>query len=180
MTRRSNQDADAQRAQGPCATGAGQDWTIDTAAPEEVPAVVDHLAGAMPVDRREALRDKLQRYVRKPDRTLLVAHQGRLGLGFNCVIERDTVPPGLAPQEVHRLADFACCNGLLVHPDYRRRGIGAALQLEAEHWARQRDRRGIWLITHRRADWYRKHFGYREIGSTFVKGVEKRVLCKEF
>ena len=102
-------------------------------------------------------------------------------LGFNCVIDRDAIPEELVDSaQASRLAEFACCNGLLVHPRSRRQGIGADLQLAAENWARQRGRCGIWLITHRRAEWYRKHFGYRDVGRTFVKGVVKTVLAKEF
>lgn len=158
-----------------------QGWRIEVAAVESVAAAIAHLAGELPEERREALRDKLHRYARKPDRVLIVARRSDFIAGFNCVIDRDTVPQDLKDSDqVRGLEDFACCNGLLVHPRYRRRGIGFSLQVEAESWARQRGRSGIWLITHRRAEWYQKHFGYREVGRTFSKGVVKRVMAKQF
>jgi len=149
------------------------------AGPEECEPAVEALSGHMSDRQRKRFRDKLERYVRKPDRDLILAFHESEIVGFNCVIEQDEVPLELSPTMALRLETFACGNGLMVLSEFRRRGIGIALQLRAEQWARERRKPGFWLITHRQSAWYARHFGYVEIGRIVIRGVERRVMAKE-
>jgi GNAT superfamily N-acetyltransferase len=155
-------------------------WAILIARDDDVELTVWSLSNHMSAEQREKFRDKLHRYVRKPDRDLVLAVAGNLVLGFYTVIERDDLPQELPVAVKDRLQEFACCTGLMVHPDYRRKGIGAALQLRGEEWARSRNRAGFWLSTRRQAGWYRRHFGFREEGKATVREIERTILAKEF
>ena len=66
----------------------------------------------------------------------------------------------------------------MVLPEYRRQGIGKALVRHLEAWALKQHRDGIWLITHRMADWYHRHFNYRELGKTHLNKVEKTIMIR--
>jgi len=153
---------------------------LKVATEEDVETTLCHLAEHMNDEQRTAFRDKLQRYVNKPDRDLILALQGGQVLGLVCVIDQAEFPSSLPEQTVERLRNFACSTQLLVHPGLRKQGIGSRLQLRAEQWARERGRAGLWLVTHRMAHWYRRHFGYEEVGRTDVKNAEKIVMAKEF
>jgi GNAT superfamily N-acetyltransferase len=130
--------------------------------------------------QRLVFGDKLERYVRKPDRDLILAMQGDQVLGLVCVIDQMPPPSNFPYQKADQLQNFAFGTQLLVHPSVRRQGVGNSLQLRAEQWARKRGRTGHWLITRRKADWYQRHFGYEEIGRIREKGVEKIVMSKQF
>lgn len=147
---------------------------------DQVESAVSVLSGHMNQEQRAKFRDKLYRYARKPDRDLILAMAVKEILGFYSVIEEDDLPREVPAAVRQRLHSFACGTGLLVHPDYRQRGIGTELQLFAEQWARARGKAGFWLSTRRQADWYRSHFGYEEAGRVLVKGVERRIMAKGF
>ena len=61
---------------------------------------------------------------------------------------------------------------LMVEPDRRRRGVGAALMQEAEEWARGQGAAYVALATRRAADFYRA-IGYRESATYFRKSVAR-------
>jgi len=147
---------------------------------EDVVGTVQSLSGHMDVRQRERFEDKLRRYVRKPDRDLIIAVDGNEILGFYTITEQDDLPPAMPLATHARLKDFACCTGLLVHPERRRQGIGAGLHRRGEQWARERRKSGLWLSTRRHADWYRRHFGYEEIGRVMVKSIERTIMAKTF
>jgi GNAT superfamily N-acetyltransferase len=130
--------------------------------------------------QRAAFRDKMERYARKPDRALILAVNGPRVLGLICVIHRAKFSFALPDSRKKWLQEFASITQLFVHSAMRQRGIGSSLYLQAEQWARDRHRAGIWLVTHRMAAWYQGHFGYEEILRIRVKTVEKIVLAKEF
>jgi GNAT superfamily N-acetyltransferase len=155
-------------------------WELKVAADGDVRPTLEQLTDHMNNEQRQAFRDKLQRYVQKPDRDLILALRGHQVLGLVCVIHQGEFPPGLSGQNREYLRDFACGTQLLVHPSFRRRGIGGSLLSQAEKWAHKRGLAGFWIITHRMSDWYEKHFGYEQIARIEVKGVAKTLLAKKF
>lgn len=155
-------------------------WKVIIAGATDVPRAVQNLSGHMKAEQRERFEDKLNRYVRKPDRDLIIALDGDEVLGFYTIIEQDDLLPTMGEDIRGLLSDFACCTGLLVHPDWRRRGIGASLHRRGERWARERRKPGLWLSTRRHADWYRRHFDYEEVGRVLVKGIERTIMAKIF
>jgi len=155
-------------------------WQIRVAAETEVETAIQQLTDHMNDQQRQAFRDKLQRYVQKPDRDLVLAGRGLQVLGLVCVIHQAEFPPGFSEQNMNYLRDFASVTQLLVHPSFRRRGIGGSLLTQAEAWARKRGLAGLWITTHRMAHWYEKNFGYEQIARIEVKGVGKAVMAKKF
>ena len=155
-------------------------WEPELVTIVDVEPTVAQLCAHMNDQQRGAFRDKLERYVNKPDRDLIVALQTGEVLGLVCVIDQAESPSSLPEQTVERLRNFACSTQLLVHPELRKQGIGSRLQLRAEQWAKERGRAGLWLVTHRMADWYRRHFGYEEVGRANEKNTEKIVMAKKF
>jgi GNAT superfamily N-acetyltransferase len=155
-------------------------WEVKEASEREVEPTLAQLTEHMNDRQRAAFRVKLQGYVRKPDRQLILAENGGKVLGLVCVIMQMELPSNFNCQKADHLRNFAFGSQLLVHPDVRNRGIGSSLHLQSLHWARDRGRAGHWLITHRQADWYRRRFGYEEFGRLKKKGVEKILMSKEF
>ncbi len=155
-------------------------WELKVATELDVEPAVEELGDQMNDRQRAAFRDKLQRYVRKPDRELIVAVPRGQTLGLVCVIDQAKFPPGLSEQKASHLRNFACGTQLLVHPSFRKQGIGGSLLRRAERWAHGQGLTGFWIITRRQADWYRTHFGYQEIHRLDDTGVEKILLAKSF
>ncbi len=155
-------------------------WELKVASETDVQATMQQLTDHMNEKQRDVFRDKLLRYVRKPDRDLILAVRGREILGLVCIIDKGEFPPGFPSDKMDYLRNFALGTQLLVHPSMRRRGIGTSLLLRAELWARERGRAGHWIITHRKADWYRQTFSYEEIARISSKGVKKIVMAKKF
>jgi GNAT superfamily N-acetyltransferase len=121
---------------------------------------------------------KLNGYVRKPDRDLILAVTDDGILGFVCALEKDENPGELPGEMAAIIKDFAAFTQLWVVPEFRKNGIGSCLMRSGEQWARERSITGSWHITHRMAGWHRKHLGYRELGRVVVKGVLKTVMVK--
>jgi len=155
-------------------------WQIRVAGEIDLETTIQQLADQMNHQQRQAFRHKLQRYVQKPDRDLILAVRELQVLGLVCVIDQPEFPPGFSGQNMDYLRDFASGTQLLVHPSFRRRGIGGSLLSHAEAWPRQRGLAGFWIITHRMAGWYEKNFGYQQIARIEVKGVGKFVMAKKF
>jgi GNAT superfamily N-acetyltransferase len=155
-------------------------WDLKVAAEADVGPTLEQLTDQLNDQQRQAFRDKLQRYVQKPDRDLILAVRGLQVLGLVCVIHQAEFPPGFSEKNTDYLRDFASGTQLLVHPSFRRRGIGGSLLSHAEAWARQRGLAGFWIITHRMAGWYERNFGYQQIARIEVKGVGKFLMAKKF
>lgn len=155
-------------------------WKIVIADESHIEPAVASLSGHMDDGQRRAFRDKLSRYVFKTDRDLALALQGSRILGFYTVIDYDDLPSEVPAAVSNRLHDYACGTGFLVHPDYRRRGIGMSLHQRVERWAGERGKPGFWLSTRRQAEWFHKHFAFDEVARVVVKGIERRIMAKGF
>ena len=155
-------------------------WELKLATETDVDPAVEELSDHMNDRQRAAFKDKLQRYVRKSDRELVVAVRGGQTLGLVCVIEQAQFPPLFSEQKASLLRNFACGTQVLVHPSFRKQGVGGSLLARAEHWAHEQGLTGFWIVTRRKADWYKTHFGYQEIHRIDDKGVEKILLAKSF
>ncbi len=160
--------------------GENFDWKLKLATETDVDPAVKQLSDHMNDRQRAAFKDKLQRYVRKSDRELIVAVRGGQTLGLVCVIEQAQFPPLFSEQKASLLRNFACGTQVLVHPSFRKQGVGGSLLARAEHWAHEQGLTGFWIVTHRKADWYKTHFGYQEIHRIDEKGVEKILMAKSF
>jgi GNAT superfamily N-acetyltransferase len=160
--------------------GALHPWVLRLAVEADVDPAVTQLGGHMSERQRQAFRDKLERYVRKPDRDLIIAVSKAGVLGFYCVIEALPTPEDLADPVAEILRPWASCTGLLVDSGHRRQGIGADLVRRGEQWAEERGRTGLWLVTHRAASWYERHFGYEAVATVQVKGVARTVMARRF
>jgi GNAT superfamily N-acetyltransferase len=156
------------------------DWKLKEATEADVDPAVEALSDQMNDRQRAAFKDKLQRYVRKPGRELIVAVRGQQTLGLVCVIAQAQLPPRFPEQKASHLRNFACGTQLLVHPSSRKQGVGGSLLARAERWAHEQGLTGFWIATHRQAAWYRTHFGYQEIHRVDDKGVEKILMAKSF
>ena len=167
-------------AENHAAEKAAYSWDLKVAAEADVEPALEQLTDHLNDKQRQAFRDKLQRYVQKPDRDLILAVRGLQVLGLLCVIDQADFPPGLSGQNMNYLRDFASVTQLLVHPSFRRQGIGGSLLAHAEAWARQRGLAGLWIITHLMAGWYERNFGYQQIALIEVKGVGKFVMANKF
>ncbi len=157
-----------------------QSWKFKVATDGDVNPAVDALSDHMNNRQRAAFKDKLQRYVRKPDRELIVAVLGGQTIGLVCVIEQAQFPPSFTRQQESHLGKFGCGTQLLVHPSFRNQGVGGSLLAHAERWAHEHGLTGFWIVTHRKAVWYRTHFGYQELHRIDDKGVGKILLARSF
>ena len=155
-------------------------WELKVATKEDVEATVAQLSDHMNNQQRLTFQNKLERYAQKKDRDLILAVKGDQVLGLVCVIDQAEFPSTLSEQTLERLNNFACSTQLLVHPQQRKQGIGNSLQHRAEQWAIERGRAGFWLVTHRMAYWYGRHFGYEEVAKINVKNTDKSVIAKNF
>jgi len=155
-------------------------WNLIVAEAGDVNSAVASLSGHMDAEQRKKFEEKLNRYVRKPDRDLILAVSGKMVLGFYTVIDQDDLPDTISDATREHLIGFACGTGFMVRSDYRRRGVGESLQQRVEQWAKERGKPGFWLSTRRQAEWYRKHFGYEEVGRVVVKGIERTIMAKTF
>jgi GNAT superfamily N-acetyltransferase len=155
-------------------------WSVRLAHREDVSSTVAQLSGHMDEERRRFFRQKLARYVGKPDRNLIIAVNGEGIVGLFCIIEAMETPDALDDQVAKPLRQFVACTGLLVDSRHRRLGIGAGLVRRGEEWAKERGRAGLWLVTHGAASWYERHFGYQPIARVQEKGVAKTLMAKRF
>jgi GNAT superfamily N-acetyltransferase len=160
--------------------GESFDWKLKVATQVDVDPAVEALSDHMNDPQRAAFKEKLQRYVRKPNRELIVAVRGGQTLGLVCVIEQAQFPPRFPEQKASLLRKFGCGTQLLVHPSFRRQGVGGSLLARAQRWAHEQGLVGFWIVTHRQAAWYKTHFGYQEMHRIDDKGVEKILLAKRF
>lgn len=152
-------------------------WKVRRATEGDLPSALWDLTSYMDAQQRAKYNRKLKRYTRDANKELLLALDGARAIGFLCVTEYDEVPATLPADLVKTLEDYACTTSFIVHPDYRRRGVGASLFARALEWGFDRRPNGMWLITHRTGPWYQRHFALKEVGKIDVDGVRKTVMA---
>lgn len=153
---------------------------IFSALPSDVDRGFRDLSRDMDPNLVHVFLDKLQRYGTKPDRALLFAEAEGKIIGFATIIDRADAPEGMDKAVVHLLQDYACGTGLMVLPEFRRRGVARLLVQHWEQWARSFGRQGVWIVTRQMADWYQRYFHYSVLGITVRHGVKKTVLAGDF
>jgi hypothetical protein len=77
----------------------------------DVEPAVEQLSDHMNAQQRAAFRDKLERYVHKPDRDLILAVHGGQVLGLVCVIDQAEFPSSLPKKAFERLRNFELNSG---------------------------------------------------------------------
>ena len=122
----------------------------------------------------------MHRYAHKSRRALFLARQADTFVGFSLVIEFLDPPGDIPAGQAAQLRDFACGTGLMVLAPWRGRGIGRQLVEHWELWARDQAHAGLWCVTHRMGGWYRNCLGFRKLGRTRSKGVDKTIMVKRF
>ena len=154
--------------------------TVLTAGPGDVNRAYSDLNRDMDPRFVHVFLDKLQRYAAKPDRALFLAEYQQKIIAFATIIDHSPVPDDSGSGTAEMLKDHACGTGLMVMPEFRRRGVATALVQQWEHWARENHRHGVWLVTRRMADWYQRCFSFSSHEIIIRHGVQKTILLKTF
>ena len=155
-------------------------WELRLGNSEDVDETIGQLSDDLDEKEREKRRRKLNLYTREPDRDVILAVNKDQILGYLTIVEYDEPRPDIPKDVAECLRAFAFPSQLQVHPQFRKRGIGSSLMLQAERWARERGKPGLWSITHRKAYWYKRDFGYEELGKVWENETYKTVIVKEF
>jgi GNAT superfamily N-acetyltransferase len=146
----------------------------------DVDPAIEQLSDDLDEKERERRRRKLHLYASESDRDVILAVKKDRILGYLTIVDYDEPRPDISAEIAERLKGLAFPSQLQVHPDFRKRGIGSSLMLQAERWAAERGKPGLWSITHRKAYWYIRDFGYKELGKVWEKETHKTVIVKEF
>ena len=155
-------------------------WELRIGTSEDVDVAIEQLSDDFDEKEKEKRRRKLRLYARESDRDVILAVNKDRILGYLTIVDYDEPRPDIPEDIAERLKHFAFPSQLHVHPQFRKRGIGSSLMLEAERWARERGKPGLWSITHRNAYWYIRDFAYEELGEVWEKETYKTVIAKEF
>lgn len=150
------------------------------ASPADVPAAFLDLSRDMNPEFVHVFQDKLERYAQKPDRALFLLRNQDLVIGFATIIEKAPVPNVLEGELVAELNTYSCGTGLMVMPEWRKKGVATLLVEAWELWSREHELPGIWVVSRKMAPWYRRHFQYLQVASIHRHGVLKTVLAKRF
>ncbi len=155
-------------------------WELRHGTSEDVDETIRQLSDDLDEQEREKRRRKLHLYARESDRDVILAVNKDRILGYLTIVEYDEPRSDIPKDIAERLRAFAFPSQLQVHPQFRKRGIGSSLMRQAERWARERGKPGLWSITHRKAYWYTRDFGYEELGKVWENETYKTVIVKEF
>jgi GNAT superfamily N-acetyltransferase len=155
-------------------------WELRYGTSEDVDMAIEQASDDLDEQERERRRRKLHLYARESDRDFILAVNSDRVLGYLTIVDYDEPRPDIPDDIAERLKGLAFPSQLQVDPQFRKRGIGTSLMLEAERWARKRGKPGLWSITHRKTYWYTRDFGYKELGKVWEKETYKTVIVKEF
>lgn len=163
-----------------CETSFQRSCLVFEASSTDVASAFRDLSGDMDPDFVHVFLDKLQRYAKKPDRALfLVRYRGSI-IAFATIIEQAPVPGEVECARAGKLNSYACGTGLMVLPEFRKKGVASLLVQEWEAWSQKRGLPGIWVVTRKMARWYQDHFHYSQFAYISRRGVKKTVLEKQF
>jgi len=151
---------------------------IISATPEDVSQAYYDLKRDMNPDFVHVFLDKIQRYALKPDRALFLATHQHTFIAFGTIINHSPPPENINKSTTHIINGYACATGLMVLPEYRKKGVASQIIEQWEQWARRKNLPGIWLITRQMSDWYQRSFHYSIQGTTLRNGVKKTILTK--
>jgi GNAT superfamily N-acetyltransferase len=153
--------------------------TLFEASAADVNSAFRDLSRGMDPDFSHMFHDKLERYARKPDRALfLISHNASL-IAFATIIDRAPVPDELGELLRVELNSYACGTGLMVLPEFRKKGVASLLVKEWTIWTRNNGLPGIWIVTRMMAEWYQNHFSYLQVAHIYQQEVMKTVLAKK-
>jgi GNAT superfamily N-acetyltransferase len=155
-------------------------WELRYGTTADVDPAIEQLSDDLDEKEREKRRRKLHLYASETDRDVILAVNKDRILGYLTIVDYDEPRPDIPEEISERLRTLAFPSQLQVHPEFRKRGIGSSLMLQAERWARERGKPGLWSITHRKSYWYKRDFGYKELGKVWEKETYKTVIVKEF
>jgi GNAT superfamily N-acetyltransferase len=156
------------------------DCSTFEAAPAHVAAAYQNLNRDMNPEFVHVFLDKLERYARKPDRALFLIEYQKNIIAFATIIDSAPVPDILSKEQVSLLTGYSCGTGLMVLPEYRKNGVASLLVNQWEEWSLKNGLPGIWVVTKKMDEWYRKHFDYSYLTRIKRRGVKKTILHKQF
>lgn len=153
--------------------------TLIEASIVDVDSAFQDLNRDMDPDFTHVFLDKLERYARKSDRALFLITYNASFIAFATIIDRAPLPDELQEHLRIKLKPYACGTGLMVLPEFRKKGVASLLVKEWATWARSKGLPGIWVITRVMAEWYRSQFSYSQLAHIHQKGSVKTVLTKK-
>ncbi len=152
---------------------------IISAIPSDTDKAFQDLKRDMNPEYAHVFLDKIQRYSLKPDRALFLASYQENFIGFATIINQSQVPKELNQEIIHTLQPYACGTGLMVLPEFRHKGVASKLVNQWEIWAYRNNLPGVWVVTHKMAEWYTHCFHYTLQGTVTRHGVNKTILAKK-
>ncbi len=150
------------------------------ATPEHVASAYQDLNRVMNPEFVHIFLDKIERYARKPDRALFLVQYQNSTIAFTTIIDKAPVPDELTVEQATPLMGYSCATGLMVLPEFRKKGVASLLVKQWEVWSREKGCQGIWVVTKKMGEWYRKHFNYLQVELIERQGVKKTILKKSF
>jgi ribosomal protein S18 acetylase RimI-like enzyme len=140
-------------------------FLVRHARPDDVPSCTALALVAAPGSDASLWRASLLEDVESPDRLFVVAEYGTAVIGYGRVLQfvpEQDAPPGIAPRGYYLM-------GLVVHPDHRRTGVGAALTQARLDWISQRSDVAWYFANARNAPSIALHaqFGFEEVTRSF-------------
>lgn len=154
--------------------------TLSLATPADMQRAFRDLNKDMNPEFIHLFLDKLERYAKKPDRALFLVEYKKKVIAFATIINKSSLPDTPNGFILNDLNNYACGTGLMVLKEHRRKGVASLLVKAWEHWAKDSQLLGIWVITHKMSNWYQTNFGFSLLGVINLQGVQKSILAKKF
>ncbi len=132
---------------------------------------------------KEKLVHEAEKYAEGEGRVAFISEQEGTTTGFVEIILDEELPVGAS--EISNLNELAHLARIGVTEEYRGRGIGKKLLAEAEEWAKQEGKKGMWLdylTTNDRAQHLYASAGYKDVAefTDTSKNKPRRIAVKMF